>query len=163
MRYYSLANGLCIIAENLSIAALLWLDFDIMAVAFSKLVFAGMWLVLFIRLPKSGFGMSWQPAVIKTLFGNSTSILGTELAKAGRHHADTWIAGRILTPELFGIYAFAKNAGVGFGQCLSCRHNLKLADGKFQCGLTGERLLEPEVKLICREHEFDPAPGTSGE
>lgn len=40
----------------------------------------------------------------------------------------------------------------GFGVCLQCRHNLKLADG-MQCGLTSDRLSEQDVQLICKEFE----------
>ena len=123
MKYFSLSNGMCIIAENLSIAVLLWFDFGIEAVAFSKIVFAIFWLGLFIRLPKSAFGIRFNLNVIKILFSNSTSILATELTKAGRHHADTFIAARILSPETFGIYAFAKNAGVGLSQSLINAYN----------------------------------------
>ncbi|MGV6826364.1 MAG: MarR family winged helix-turn-helix transcriptional regulator [bacterium] len=41
----------------------------------------------------------------------------------------------------------------GFGACRSCRHNQRLDNGKFRCGLTGEPLSRTEVQLICREHE----------
>ena len=47
-----------------------------------------------------------------------------------------------------------KNDHQGFGQCESCRFNRSLANGKFQCGLTGEPLTNVEVKQLCREHEF---------
>lgn len=40
-----------------------------------------------------------------------------------------------------------------FGQCFSCRHNIKLGADEYQCGLTGESLTKIEIKLICREHE----------
>lgn len=123
MRYFSLSNGACIIAENLSIAVMLWFDVGIMAVAISKLVFSLLWLILFLRVEDGGFGIRWQPDVIKQLFKGSSNILASEMAKAGRHHADTFIAGRILTPELFGIYAFAKNAGVGLSQSLINAYN----------------------------------------
>jgi len=123
MKYFSLSNGSCIIAENLSIALLLWLDFGMTSVAISKIVFSALWLILFLRVPDGGYGIAWQPSVIRRLFGTSTHILGAELAKAGRHHADTFIAGRLLSPELFGLYAFAKNAGVGLSQSLINAYN----------------------------------------
>lgn len=123
MKYYSLSNGCCIIAENLSIAVMLWAGFGIVAVAVSKIIFSALWLILFLRVPDGGYGIAWQPKIIKKLLGNSTYIVAAELAKAGRHHADTFIAGRILTPEWFGIYAFAKNAGVGLSQSLINAYN----------------------------------------
>jgi DNA-binding MarR family transcriptional regulator len=41
-----------------------------------------------------------------------------------------------------------------FGQCDSCRHNIKLGTGDYFCGLTKERLTHLDIGLICREHEF---------
>ena len=40
-----------------------------------------------------------------------------------------------------------------FGQCASCRHNLKLDSGEYFCGLTNEPLSSVDTELICREHE----------
>lgn len=40
-----------------------------------------------------------------------------------------------------------------FGQCASCRHNIKSRTGDYFCGLTKEPLTKTETKLICREHE----------
>ena len=40
-----------------------------------------------------------------------------------------------------------------FGQCANCRHNIKVSNKEFLCGLTQETLSEPETNLICREHE----------
>jgi len=38
-----------------------------------------------------------------------------------------------------------------FGQCASCSHNIKSANG-ILCGLTEESLTEADTQLICREH-----------
>ncbi|MBQ0784411.1 MAG: MarR family transcriptional regulator [Amphritea sp.] len=40
-----------------------------------------------------------------------------------------------------------------FGQCSTCRHNIKHSDDKYMCGLTNEALSRPDIELICREHE----------
>lgn len=40
-----------------------------------------------------------------------------------------------------------------FGQCASCRHNIKSDTGDYLCGLTKEPLTRTEIQLICREHE----------
>ncbi len=42
--------------------------------------------------------------------------------------------------------------GLSFGLCRSCRYFLTLEEDRFQCGLTGERLLMPQPLKICREH-----------
>ena len=41
-----------------------------------------------------------------------------------------------------------------FGTCKTCRYNIKHKDG-IQCGLTGEALSEQDIRLICREHEYE--------
>ncbi len=40
-----------------------------------------------------------------------------------------------------------------FGQCSTCRHNIKHSDDKYMCGLTNEALSRSDIELICREHE----------
>ena len=42
-----------------------------------------------------------------------------------------------------------------FGQCVSCCHNIRYSENEFMCGLTKEALTSKDVKLICREHEFN--------
>lgn len=40
-----------------------------------------------------------------------------------------------------------------FGPCGTCRYNRRTPEGPL-CGLTGERLEEPDLERICREHEY---------
>lgn len=40
-----------------------------------------------------------------------------------------------------------------FGQCATCRHNIKQSSNEYICGLTKEALSSEEIELICREHE----------
>lgn len=40
-----------------------------------------------------------------------------------------------------------------FGQCATCRHNIKHSSNETICGLTKEALSSKDVELICREHE----------
>lgn len=40
-----------------------------------------------------------------------------------------------------------------FGQCHTCRYNLKKGEGKFFCELTQENLSQADIKLICREYQ----------
>lgn len=42
----------------------------------------------------------------------------------------------------------------GFGQCQSCRYNLRPEGGGFFCALLRESLSAEDVTKICREHEF---------
>jgi DNA-binding MarR family transcriptional regulator len=40
-----------------------------------------------------------------------------------------------------------------FGQCATCRHNIRHSSNETICGLTNEALSSIDVELICREHE----------
>lgn len=40
-----------------------------------------------------------------------------------------------------------------FGQCVSCKHNIKLDKNNHLCGLTKEPLSTMDIERICREHE----------
>lgn len=46
------------------------------------------------------------------------------------------------------------NNNHGFGQCISCKFNIKKGKSTFECGLTNLALLKSETLKICREHEF---------
>lgn len=40
-----------------------------------------------------------------------------------------------------------------FGQCDTCRHNMKNDSDEYHCGLTKESLTKREISLSCREHQ----------
>ncbi len=42
-----------------------------------------------------------------------------------------------------------------FGQCSTCRYNIKYSANEIICGLTKEALSSKDVELICREHESE--------
>lgn len=119
MKYFGLASAACISIDNLSIIALLLLDFGVLSVAIAKLIAAFAWVVLF------GIARveSIRPGFHRKTFGMlcvfSVKIFSTEGLKIVRSQLDVFVAGRLLSPEYFGIYSFAKNAGVGLGQSLS--------------------------------------------
>ena len=60
----------------------------------------------------------YQADVFWPLAAYSGKIFGSETLRVLRSQADVLIAGRLLSPELMGLYSFAKNAGVGLGQSL---------------------------------------------
>jgi PST family polysaccharide transporter len=76
----------------------------------------------------------------------SGKIFNTEFLRGIRIHADTFIAGKLLTPELFGFYSFAKNAGVGLSQSISQVYINALYP--YLCKLQREGLLLVQQKLI---------------
>jgi PST family polysaccharide transporter len=119
MRWFSIRNGICVIIENSTIAITALLGADIFAVALGKIAFSLFWLVLFSLSPVKSYGMSFKLSIINKMLRTSGKLFNTEFLRGIRLHADTFIAGKLLTPELFGFYTFAKNAGVGLSQSIS--------------------------------------------
>jgi PST family polysaccharide transporter len=119
MRWFSLRNGFCVIVENVSIAVAALLGADIFAVALGKIAFSTFWLLLFSFAPVQSYGVGFDKAIIKQMLRTSGKLFNTEFLRGIRVNADTFIAGKLLTPELFGFYTFAKNAGVGLSQSIS--------------------------------------------
>ncbi|WP_440873964.1 oligosaccharide flippase family protein [Thalassotalea sp. PLHSN55] len=118
MRWFSIRSGLCVTAENLSIAAFALAQGDIMAIAYGKLVFAVLWLGCFYFAPVKHYGFAFNKATLGELLKASGHLFNSESLRTARMHADTFIAGKLLPLELFGLYSFAKNAGVGLSQSL---------------------------------------------
>lgn len=119
MRAFSLRNGLCILSENLCTAAFAFAGSGLMAVVAGKWAFAICWLIGFYRLPVPSIPIRVQWQRIKTLFHSSSQLVFIEISRAARLHMDVFIAAKLLTPELFGLYSFAKNAGVGLTHSIS--------------------------------------------
>lgn len=146
LKRFSWVNGVCIISENLSIPVFLYFDAGIMAFAYSKWVFAVLWVVLFLRLPQDNFGFGFHWNTFKTLCKTSYQLVATELLKTSRQHLDTFIAGKVLTPDLFGLYSFAKSSGIGLSQSISNAFNGALFP--FMCKLNRAQQLQQKVVMI---------------
>jgi len=119
MRWFSIRNGICVIIENVTIALAALFGADILAVALGKIAFSIFWLILFSFSPVKSYGVGFKLTIISEMLKTSGKIFNTEFLRGIRIHADTFIAGKLLTPELFGFYSFAKNAGVGLSQSIS--------------------------------------------
>lgn len=119
MRYFSLWNGACITFENLVLALCLFLDFGIYSVIATKYVGVILWTVGFWLAPVKAHGVAFEFAVFKKLVRTSSTLFFTEMSKSLKGHSDLFIAGKLLTPEIFGIYAFAKSVSIGLSQALS--------------------------------------------
>lgn len=149
MRFLSLSNASCIIAENLSTALFLVLGMGLSSVVAGKFVSALLWVACFTYAPVKRFGAGFNPSVIKHLITTSSKLLGTELSKSIRLHADLFIAGKLLAPELFGIYSFAKSAGIGLSQSLNNAYNNALFP--YICRLNREHKLSavtPKLTMV---------------
>lgn len=146
IRYFGTRNGICVSIENLSIALFAWWQADFMAVAYGKLVFSVLWLVLFWRAPVKNYGIGYDLPTMLMLLRTSGQLFSSELFRTLRLHADTFIAAKVLTPELFGFYSFAKNAGIGLSQSISNVFNNALYP--FLCKLQRQQSLDAHQSII---------------
>lgn len=146
MRFLSLTNGACILAENFSTILFLLLDFGLISVVLGKATNAGLWSICFALAPVKRFNMTFDIHVTLHLVLTSSKLLGTELSKSIRLHADSFIAGKLLPAELFGIYSFAKTAGIGISQALNNAYNNALFP--YLCRLNRENQIQANTKQI---------------
>ena len=126
MRFFSIRNAMCIVAENISIAIFATFDCGIMSVVYGKWIFALLWIGLFYFTPVLSYGVGFQREVFVKLTKTSGQLLSTELVRALRMQSDMLIGARFLSPELFGLYSFAKSAGVGLSQSINNAFNTAL-------------------------------------
>ncbi|MCG8669718.1 MAG: oligosaccharide flippase family protein, partial [Pseudomonadales bacterium] len=119
MRYYGIASGLCVAFENLFVAVGVFIYESILIVAFAKVAAALFWVVLFWQSSSKRVEPQYDANVMKGLVRDSLKIFGSEALKSFRWQADSLFAARLLSPEIFGIYSFAKSASIGIGQTLS--------------------------------------------
>lgn len=148
LRWFSLRNGICIVSENLSIAIFALMGADIMAVALGKLVFSLLWLGLFWFAPAKGFGIGFDRKTFTHLTRSSLQLFGSEFLSALRMHSDTFIAAKLMPPEIFGIYSFAKSAGIGLSQSVCNAFNGALFP--YLCKLQRQGGLEKQSWLVYR-------------
>ena len=81
-------------------------------------------------------------------------IRSSTLIKSASEHVDTKDAA-LLEKSLQVLLNSMQQANdfKTFGQCATCKHNIKQSSTETICGLTKETLSRKEVELICREHE----------
>lgn len=123
MRFFSIRNAICITLENASIAVFALLDYGIMSVVYGKWIFVSLWLILFYTSPVKSYGLGFNAGVLKHLLKTSSQLFFTESTRALRNQADILIGAKLLSPEIFGVYSFAKTAGVNLGQSISTAFN----------------------------------------
>lgn len=126
MRFYSIRNASCILAENMTIAVFTLFDFGIMSIVYGKWAFTIMWVGLFYFAPVKHFGIGFHLTTFLLLCRTSGQLMLTELARALRMQLDMLVGARLLSPEMFGLYSFAKSAGVGLSQSLNNAFNSAL-------------------------------------
>lgn len=119
MRWFSIRSSSCIIIENTTVAVSALMGADIFSVALGKIAFSILWLILFSFSPVTTFRAPFNLAIFVDMVKTSSKLFNSELLKTTKTHADTFIAGKLLSPEMFGLYTFAKNAGAGLSQSIS--------------------------------------------
>ncbi|WP_125779528.1 oligosaccharide flippase family protein [Pseudoalteromonas rubra] len=113
MGLFGLISSVCIITENLALAAALYLDAGLLAVVIGKWAFTILWLGCFAFVPTSAMTGQFSKVVFTRLLKASTQLAGSEILRSLRVNMDMFVAARLLSPELFGLYSFAKSVGVG--------------------------------------------------
>ncbi|MDQ2094937.1 oligosaccharide flippase family protein [Rhodalgimonas zhirmunskyi] len=114
----AIAGGQAVIANLLSVAlAMVWPS--ALALVLPRLLTAPFWLLSMRRLhpwtSKPGAGR----APIRPFIRFGWPILGTEIIKTARLHADKLIIGALLGPEVLGMYFMAFNAGLSLATSFS--------------------------------------------
>jgi len=118
MQYFALGNAVSVSVDNLSIVLFLLLGEGIYAIAYAKVVTAIVWVFIFGSVRIGNYWPKFHRHVFFRLVAISSHIFSTEVLRVLRAQIDILIAGKLLSPELFGLYSFAKNAGVGLSQSI---------------------------------------------
>jgi len=126
LRFYGIASGCCIAFENLFIAMYVYIAPSIFAIAYAKIAAAVLWVCLFYRLPSELVTYRCQWRIIKQAISFSSKTFVSELSRTLRFQADSLFAARLLSPELFGLYSFAKSAGLGIAQSITIAYTTTL-------------------------------------
>ncbi len=119
LKKFALLSTICVVVEDLSCALFAVILQSAWCVVLAKSLSAVLWCILFYR-----FGSERPEAIAKwsrmpQLLNASVRIFSSELSKQLRSNCDIFIAARLLGPEAFGLYSFAKNAAIGIAQSIS--------------------------------------------
>lgn len=71
-----------------------------------------------------------------------------ECLRNGRNQIDLFILGRVLSPDLFGLYAFARNAGLGISLSLTQGFNTALLPKLCEAQRSGENLVKSYISAL---------------
>ncbi|WP_373083451.1 oligosaccharide flippase family protein [Zhongshania sp.] len=126
MKEAGLIMGFTVTADNLLSAALALMGFGVWSVIWPKLLAASLWVVII------NTRVFWRPSLefawseLRSMRRYSGGVLVAEGLKNVRNQFDMFILGKVLSPEIFGLYAFAKNAGLGISLSLTAGFNTAL-------------------------------------
>lgn len=114
----AIAGGQAVIANLMSVAlALVWPT--ALALVLPRLLTAPFWLLSMRRLHPWHACAEAGKAPIRPFVQFGWAVLGTELVKTARLHADKLIVGALLGPQVLGMYFMAFNAGLSLATSFS--------------------------------------------
>ncbi|MBQ4814402.1 oligosaccharide flippase family protein [Pseudoalteromonas luteoviolacea] len=119
MALFSVISSVCIILENFAIAVALYLDAGLLAIVYAKWAFAILWLVAFLVVKTQPHRIGFDRPIFVNLLMTSSQLAAADALRSLRINMDVFIAARLMTPELFGLYSFAKSAGIGLAMSIS--------------------------------------------
>lgn len=108
-----------VVGANLLTAVLVLVWPSPLALVLPKLLSAPIWLISMRRLHPWRADRSARFAPIRPFIGFGAPVLGVEVVKALRLHADKLLVGALLGPEALGLYFMAFNAGLGLANSFS--------------------------------------------
>ncbi|MCF6442801.1 oligosaccharide flippase family protein [Pseudoalteromonas luteoviolacea] len=119
MALFSMISSCCIILENITIAVALYFDAGLLSIVYAKWAFALLWLGAFSLVDTLPHKIGFKRDTFFYLLGSSTQLAAAEGLRSLRMNMDIFIGARLLSPELFGLYSFAKSAGIGLAMSIS--------------------------------------------
>ncbi|KZN34848.1 hypothetical protein N480_19845 [Pseudoalteromonas luteoviolacea S2607] len=119
MALFSVISSVCIIIENFAIAVALYLDAGLLAIVYAKWAFAILWLAAFLVVKTQPHRIGFDRVIFIRLLTTSSQLAAADALRSLRINMDVFIAARLMTPELFGLYSFAKSAGIGLAMSIS--------------------------------------------
>ncbi len=145
-KHIGLVSALAISSDNLATALLALSGLGLMSVAYAKVIAAIVWYLGFYNANVTAYKPRFDRKQIVTLLKFSLPVLLSDGLKTLRGQIDVLIAARLLAPELFGLYSFAKSAGIGFA--ISLNHAFATAIYPRLCVYYREDNLSKGLKLV---------------
>lgn len=140
MKEAGLIMGATVTLDNILCAVLALSGFGVWSVIWPKLFAAALWVAIINRrvhwMPR--FQFSWRE--LRKARRYSGGVLLAECLKNGRNQFDMFILGRLLPADMFGLYAFARNAGLGISLSLTNGFNTALLPKLCDARRAGEAL-----------------------
>ncbi|MEO0624229.1 MAG: oligosaccharide flippase family protein [Pseudomonadota bacterium] len=118
--------GAQVVGQNLLTVVLVLATAHPLAIVLPKVLSGPIWLVGMRRLRPWRADGRVSPGPVRPFLSYGVPVVGIEVVKAMRLHADKLIIGALLGPEALGLYFFAFNAGLGLATSVSQAFSLVL-------------------------------------